>query len=223
MWHVALRHTKVVEELAAFQATVSSATESVLGRSLGNTAHAEMVNELVAEFQKLEMRRLKLERPVAWILDLLLGPPPSRAWLANHLDEATAWLKVEQATRWEAEAELEDLWSLAVRVQDLVLDDVGGSSLMAASMSAVMEHLEGWIDVVAANGVRWGSCSTLVATVSHFPELDTDLEVLGSRHDAGLIEDDVNALCSWVCATADSLASHIPSSVAHNPLDSTGE
>jgi hypothetical protein len=69
----------VVEELAAFQATVSSATESVLGRSLGNTAHEEVVNELVAEFQKLEMRHLKLEWLVAWILDLLLRPPPSRA------------------------------------------------------------------------------------------------------------------------------------------------
>jgi hypothetical protein len=53
--------------------------ESVLGRSLGNTAHEEVVNELVAEFQKLEMRHLKLEWLVAWILDLLFRPPPSQA------------------------------------------------------------------------------------------------------------------------------------------------
>jgi hypothetical protein len=118
---------------------------------------------------------------------------------------------------------LEDLWSLAVQIQDLVLDDVGGSSLMAASMSVVTEHLEGRIDAAAANGVRWGSRSTLVVAVSHFLELDTDLEVLGSRHDTGLIEDEVNALWSWVRATTDSQASHVPSSVAHNPLDSTWE
>jgi hypothetical protein len=85
------------------------------------------------------MRCSKLERPTTRICDLLLGPPPSRAWLAGRLDEAVTRLKVEQATQREAEAELEDLWSSAVRVWDLVLGVVGGSSLMVASMSMVME------------------------------------------------------------------------------------
>jgi hypothetical protein len=63
-------------------------------------------------------------------------------------------------------------------------------------MSTVAELLEGQIDTVAANVVRWGSRSTLVATVSHFPELDTDLEVLGSGHSIGLTMDEVDALSS---------------------------
>jgi hypothetical protein len=50
MRHAALRHTEVAEELATFRAAVSSIMESVLGCSPGNTAHAEVVNELVAEF-----------------------------------------------------------------------------------------------------------------------------------------------------------------------------
>jgi hypothetical protein len=62
---------------------------------------------------------------------------------------------VEQAPQWEVEAELEDLWSSTARVRDLVLNDVGRSSLMVASMSTVMEWLEGWIDGAAADGVRW--------------------------------------------------------------------
>jgi hypothetical protein len=122
---------------------VSSAMESVLGRLLGNTTRTNVVNELVAEFQKVDMHRLKLERPTTRICDLLLRPPPGWAWLADRLDEAAAQLKVEQATRREVEAELEDLRSSVARVWDLVLDDVGGSSLIAASMSTITEQLEG--------------------------------------------------------------------------------
>jgi hypothetical protein len=51
-------------------------------------------------------------------------------------------------------------------------------------MSMVAERLEGQIGAVTANGVRWGSCSVLVAAVSHFLELDADLEVLGSGRSA---------------------------------------
>jgi hypothetical protein len=141
---------------------------------------------------------------------------------ADRLDEAATRLKVEQATR-QAEAELEDLWSSAARVRDLVLGDVGGSSLMATSLSAITEQLEGRIDAAATNMVRWGSRSALLAVVSDFPELDADLEVLGSKCNAGQTEDEVNALWSQVRAAADSLASHVPSSVAGSPRDSMGE
>jgi hypothetical protein len=71
-------------------------------------------------------------------------------------------------------------------------------------------------------GARGGGRSVLVATVSHFWELDADLEVLGSRRSTGLMEDEADALWSRVCVSLDSLASHVPSSVAHNPPGSTG-
>jgi hypothetical protein len=132
---------------------------------------------------------LKFDWPVARICNLLLKPPPGRAWLADRLDEAARRLREELATRQEAEAELEALRSLAAWVQGLVLGDIDGSSSLATSMSAVAKLLKGQIDVAAANGVRWGSHSALVATVLHFPELDTDLEMLGSGHNAGLTED----------------------------------
>jgi hypothetical protein len=104
-----------------------------------------------------------------------------------------------------------------------VLGNVDGSSLLATSMSVVAERLEGQIDAAATNGVRWGSCSALIAIVSHFPVLDVDLEVLGSGRNAGLTEGEEDALWSRVCIATDSLALHVPPSVAHNPPDNSRE
>jgi hypothetical protein len=50
----ALHHTEMVGELATLWAVVSSAMELALGRSLDKTFQVEVVDELVAEFQKLE-------------------------------------------------------------------------------------------------------------------------------------------------------------------------
>jgi hypothetical protein len=132
-------------------------------------------------------------------------------------------LRVELATWWEADAELEALLSLAARVCYFVLGGADGPSSLTTSLSATAELLESWIDATTTNGVCWVARSALVATVLHFPKLDTDLEVLESRCSAGLMEDEADALYSRVCTTSDSLASHIPSSVGRNPPDSMGE
>jgi hypothetical protein len=63
----------------------------------------------------------------------------------------------------------------------------------------------------------------LVAAVSHFPKLKTELEVLGSGRSADLIEDEADALWIQVHTASDSLVSHVPSLVARNPPNSTGE
>jgi hypothetical protein len=137
--HVALRHTEVARELAAFWAAVSSVGESVLGRSPSNTARAEVVGELVIEFQKVEERGSKLEWPTARMCNLLLRPPSGWAWLADRLDEAEWQLRVELAARQEAKVELEALRSFATRVRGFVLNDADGPSSLATSMSAVAE------------------------------------------------------------------------------------
>jgi hypothetical protein len=223
MWLAALRHTEMAGELAAFWVVVSSATESVLGPSPSNTAHAEVVGEPTDEFQKVVGHCSKLRRPATRICDLLFVPPPGHAWLADLLNETTGQLREELAARRVVERELEPLQSSVVWVQDLVLGDVDGSSLLATSMSVVAEQLEGWIDAPTANGVCWGSHYALVVAVSHFPELYTDREVLGSGHKARLTKDEVVALWSKVRAVVDSLATHVPSLFAHNPPDSMGE
>jgi hypothetical protein len=54
-----------------------------------------------------------------------------------------------------------------------VLGSTIGPSSLAMAMSMAVEQLEGQIDAAAANRACWGSHSTLVAIVSHFPELQT--------------------------------------------------
>jgi hypothetical protein len=55
----------------------------------------EVVDELVAKFQKQEERRSHLERPDTRVYDLILGPPTGQAWLDIRLEEAAGWLKAE--------------------------------------------------------------------------------------------------------------------------------
>jgi hypothetical protein len=81
---------------------------------------------------------------------------------------------------------------------ELVAGGAGRPSSRAMSKSAAVELLEDRIDAAAANKVCWASCSTLVAAVSHFTELDADLEVLRSECSVGLTEDEVGALWSRV-------------------------
>jgi hypothetical protein len=75
-----------------------------------------------------------------------------------------------------------------------VLDITDGLSSLVASLSTVVEMLEGRVDSAAANGVRWGTRSTLVATLSHFPKLEPELELLESEHSTDLTEDQVDGL-----------------------------
>jgi hypothetical protein len=49
-----------------------------------------------------------------------------------------------------------------------VLDSVDEPSSLPASMSMVVELLEGQIDAAAVNGVHLGSHSALVVVMSHF-------------------------------------------------------
>jgi hypothetical protein len=137
---------------------------------------------------------LRVEKSDVRVCDLILGSPSSQIRLANRLEEAIVRLWAEQAARWEVNAELEALRHSAARIQDLVLKRVNGTSSLVASLSSTTEPLEECIDVMDVNGVHWGTRSTMAAALSHFPELGTDLELLGSGHNADLTEDQVDAL-----------------------------
>jgi hypothetical protein len=67
---------------------------------------------------------------------------------------------------------------LGARVWDLVLGNADGSSSMAASLSMVVERLEGRVD----------------DALLHFLELEAKLELLGPGRNAVLTEDWVDAL-----------------------------
>jgi hypothetical protein len=75
-----------------------------------------------------------------------------------------------------------------------VLEWADGSSSLAVPLSLAAELLEGRIDVVATNGLCWSTQSALAAILSHFVELGTELELLGSGHIADPTKDQVDAL-----------------------------
>jgi hypothetical protein len=90
----ALRHTEMAKQLAVLRSAVSSVVEFMLRRSLNETFHVEVVDELVAEFQKLEEWRSWLERSGLRIWDLLLGSPFGQAQLTDCLNEAAGQVGV---------------------------------------------------------------------------------------------------------------------------------
>jgi hypothetical protein len=58
---VTLCHTKMLEELTALQAAMTTIVESVLGHSPSDTFRTELVSRLATEFQNVEDHRLLLE------------------------------------------------------------------------------------------------------------------------------------------------------------------
>jgi hypothetical protein len=58
-------------------AVVSSATWSILERSLIEAFRVEVVDELLTEFWEQEVRRLHLKKSGMRVCDLILGPPSS--------------------------------------------------------------------------------------------------------------------------------------------------
>jgi hypothetical protein len=77
----ALRHVEIAEEHASLRAVVSSAVEFTLGHSPNDAFQLEFVDKLIAEFQKQEERRSRLERPGARVSDLILRSPYGQARL----------------------------------------------------------------------------------------------------------------------------------------------
>jgi hypothetical protein len=68
-----------------------------------------------------------------------------------------------------------------------------------------------------------GTRSALVATLSHFPQLKSELELLGSGRNATLIDNQADALWPLVSVASDSLTSLVPSSIARDPPNDAGE
>jgi hypothetical protein len=89
-------------------------------------------------------------------------------------------------------------------------------------MSTVAELLKGRFDTMTTKGVHWGTRSALITTLSHFLELEVELELLGSGHNATLTEDQVDALWLLAHQISDLLALHVLPLVARGPPDGAG-
>jgi hypothetical protein len=59
--------------------------------------------------------------------------------------------------------------------------------------------------------------------MSHFPKMDSELELLGSRYNADLTKDEMEAFWTRTRWASESLSSRVPSSTARSPPDGDGE
>jgi prophage DNA circulation protein len=118
----------------------------------------------------------------------------------------------------QADVELEALRASVALVRDLVLGVAGRSSSLVAPLATMVEEDEKWTNATTANGVRWRARSALVTVLSHFPELETEVELLGSGRGTDLSDDQSDALLLQVSVASDSLASLVSSSMADDSL-----
>jgi hypothetical protein len=91
------------------------------------------------------------------------------------------------------------LWGSAAQVLDKVLDRADDMSSLLEPLSSATRLINDHIDTVATNGVHWGTQSVLVPTLLQFTELGAELELLGSRPNADLTGDQVDALWTQTC------------------------
>jgi hypothetical protein len=128
-----------------------------------------------------------------------------------------------QDEHWEAAIKLMALQDSATRVWDLVLKGSNEVSSLVASLSSATDLNKGRVDAAAANGVHWGARLVLHAALSHFPELEPELELLGSGYNADKMEGQLDAFWAWTRWALESLSSRVPPSTTHSPPDDTRE
>jgi hypothetical protein len=104
-----------------------------------------------------------------------------------------------------------------------VLKRSNEASSLAVSLPSVANLIKGRIDVVAANRVHWGARLALTAALSHFPELEPELELHVSRYNADLTEGRVDAFWTRMHQASESLSSRVLLPVTRSPPDGTEE
>jgi hypothetical protein len=66
-------------------------------------------------------------------------------------------------------------------------------SLLVA-LSSTVEQNEGRVYAAATNGVHWGARLALTTILSHFLEVELELELLGSGYNVDMSKDEMEAL-----------------------------
>lgn len=203
-------HLELVRQYDDLRGVVRTVIGTLMGRPFTGIALAENLSGAASELRENHSR---LQSAGHRLCDLALGPPAGRAQLTARLDEVGKQVHADRA-------ELEDLRVAAARVRDVVLgsSQVSSSSLPAALESA-MGVVEDRLDAAASSGVRWGTRSALVVALSHFPELEAELELLGSGRNAEVPDAELERLWGVTGPAADALAANVSGSTARSSPD----
>jgi hypothetical protein len=81
---------------------------------------------------------------------------------------------------------------------------------LAAALSSTADLIEGCINAMVANEVHWGARVALTTILSHFPELELDLKLLGSGYNANLMKDEMEVFWTRTLQASESLSSRVP-------------
>jgi hypothetical protein len=72
-------------------------------------------------------------------------------------------------------------------------------------------------------GSSGGAWLAITIALSFFPELEVELDMLGSRYNVDLTHDEMEVLWAQTCWTSKSLSSRVPPSAVSSPPDGVGE
>jgi hypothetical protein len=108
-------------------------------------------------------------------------------------------------------------------VWDLVLERSSEAPSLIVALSSTVDLIEGHADAMDANRVHYWACLVLTTILSHFPELDIKLELLGSEYNANLTKDEMEVFWTRTHRASESLSSRVHPWVARSPPDGAGE
>jgi hypothetical protein len=183
------RHIEVATRLFALWVVVSLAAQSILRHLPSDVSQAGVVGEIVVQFWERADWCSRLEDGGLEVYDLVLGPASDQTCLVACLEEAAGQLRVMQ----DEQGALGDLTSQDRGPVLRGSDDVP-LLVVALSLSSSSRLTETQVNAMAINGVQWGACLALTVVLSHFPELEVELDLLGSGYNADLTSDEMEVL-----------------------------
>jgi hypothetical protein len=78
----------------------------------------------------------------------------------------------------------------------MVLERTDEAPSLAVALSSTADLMKDHIDAAVTYGVDCGARLELTTVLSHFPELELELELLGSEYNADLTKDEMEVLWS---------------------------
>jgi hypothetical protein len=148
------------------------------------------------------------------VCNLVLGPAGDETNVAAHPEEIAGRLRIARGGQGPPR-------DLTTRAHGLVLREPDGVPPLAVALSPSCRSGPSETQVSAAtlNGVQWGARLALSAVLSHFLELEVELDLLGSSYNADLSCDKMETLWTQTRRASKPLSSWVPPSAARSPPD----
>jgi hypothetical protein len=171
------------------QGVVSLAAQSIIGHLPVDVPHVGVVGEIVAQFWEYVNQCSHLEAAGLGVCDLVLRPAGNETNVVAHLEEVAGRLRMARG----GQGGPRDLTSQA---HGLVLREPDGVTPLEVALppSSLSGPSKMQVSAAARNGVQRGFQLALTTVLSHFPELEVELDLLESSNNADLSCDEMETL-----------------------------